>query len=337
MNTAVLAVIIFGILILVHELGHFILAKATGIRVEEFAIGMGPKLLGIKHGETNYSLRLLPIGGYNKMSGMESEQEDDEKGFNKKTVLQRMMVISAGSLMNFLLAIVLFVLVFSFIGVPANSNIIGDTIPGFPAEQAGLQEGDQLTAIGGEPVNNWVELTQIIQSNPDKPLIFTIQRDNNLMEVTISPQRDPETGLGLIGIRDSLMTYDIWSGVKLGVERAVSILLLIVTSLVQIITGQAPAEVAGPVGIVQMIGEVAQYGIGTVFNFAALLSLNLGLINLLPIPALDGSRLVFLAVEGVRGKPISPERENFVHLIGFSLLILLMILITYQDIIRIFN
>ncbi|KUO52288.1 MAG: hypothetical protein APF76_04435 [Desulfitibacter sp. BRH_c19] len=337
MNTVVLTIIIFGILILVHELGHFILAKATGIRVEEFAIGMGPKLLGIKHGETDYSLRLLPIGGYNKMSGMESEQENDEKGFNKKTVLQRMMVISAGSLMNFLLAIVLFVLVFSFIGVPANSNIIGDTIAGFPAEQAGLQEGDQLTAIDGEPVNDWVELTQIIQNNPERPLTITINRDNELSEVTITPQKDPETGLGLIGIRDSLMTYDVWSGLKLGAERAVSILVLIVSSLVQIITGQAPAEVAGPVGIVQMIGEVAQYGIGTVFNFAALLSLNLGLINLLPIPALDGSRLVFLAIEGVRGKPISPERENFVHLIGFTLLILLMILITYQDIIRIFN
>lgn len=337
MNTAVLAIIIFGILILVHELGHFIVAKATGIRVEEFAIGMGPKLIGIKHGETDYSLRLLPIGGYNKMSGMESEQENDEKGFNKKTVLQRMMVISAGSLMNFLLAIVLFVLVFSFIGVPANSNIIGDTMAGFPAELAGLQKGDQLIAINGEPVNNWTELTKIIQNSPEKPLIIDVKRNNMPLEVHVTPQRDSETGLGLIGIKDSLMTYNIGAGLKLGIERAVSILILIVSSLVQIITGQAPAEVAGPVGIVQMIGEVAQYGIGTVFNFAALLSLNLGLINLLPIPALDGSRLVFLAIEGIRGKPISPERENFVHLVGFSLLILLMVLITYQDIIRIFN
>ncbi|WP_028307329.1 RIP metalloprotease RseP [Desulfitibacter alkalitolerans] len=337
MNTAVLAILIFGVLILVHELGHFIVAKATGIRVEEFAIGMGPKILGVKYGETDYSLRALPIGGYNKMSGMEPGTEDDEKGFNSKTVSQRMLVIVAGSLMNFLLAIVLFVLVFSFIGVPANSNVIGDTIAGFPAEQAGLKKGDQLTAINGEPVNNWLELTQIIQKNPEKNLTITVQRENTILQIDVTPKKDPETGLGLIGIRDSLKTYDVWTGLKLGTERAIAILVLIVTSLVHIVTGQAPAEVAGPVGIVQMIGEAAQYGAGMIFNFAALLSLNLGLINLLPIPALDGSRLVFLAIEGVRGKPINPERENFVHLIGFAMLILLMILITYKDILRIFN
>lgn len=337
MNTAVLAILIFGVLILVHELGHFIVAKATGIRVEEFAIGMGPKVFGVKYGETDYSLRALPIGGYNKMSGMEPGTEDDERGFNSKSVFQRMMVIIAGSLMNFLLAIVLFVLVFSFIGVPANSNVIGDTIEGFPAEQAGLKKGDQLTAINGEPVNNWLELTQIIQKNPEQNLTITVQRENTILQIDVVPKKDPETGLGMIGIRDSLKTYPVWTGLKLGTERAIAILVLIVTSLVHIVTGQAPAEVAGPVGIVQMIGEVAQYGIGTVFNFAALLSLNLGLINLLPIPALDGSRLVFLAIEGVRGKPINPERENFVHLVGFAMLILLMILITYKDILRIFN
>lgn len=337
MNTAVLAILIFGVLILVHELGHFIVAKATGIRVEEFAIGMGPKIFGVKYGETDYSLRALPIGGYNKMSGMEPGTEDDERGFNSKSVFQRMMVIIAGSLMNFLLAIVLFVLVFSFIGVPANSNVIGDTIEGFPAEQAGLKKGDQLTAINGEPVNNWLELTQIIQKNPEQNLTITVQRENTILQIDVVPKKDPETGLGMIGIRDSLKTYPVWTGLKLGTERAIAILVLIVTSLVHIVTGQAPAEVAGPVGIVQMIGEVAQYGIGTVFNFAALLSLNLGLINLLPIPALDGSRLVFLAIEGVRGKPINPERENFVHLVGFAMLILLMILITYKDILRIFN
>lgn len=337
MNTAVLAILIFGVLILVHELGHFIVAKATGIRVEEFAIGMGPKIFGVKYGETDYSLMVLPIGGYNKMSGMEPGTEDDEKGFNSKSVFQRMMVIIAGSLMNFLLAIILFVLVFSYIGVPANSNVIGDTIEGFPAEQAGLKKGDQLTAINGEPVNNWLELTQIIQKSPEKNLTITVQRDNTILEIDVVPKKDPETGLGLIGIRDSLKTYPVWTGLKLGTERAIAILVLIVTSLVHIITGQAPAEVAGPVGIVHMIGEAAQYGAGMILNFAALLSLNLGLINLLPIPALDGSRLVFLAIEGIRGKPINPERENFVHLVGFAMLILLMILITYKDILRIFN
>ncbi|MEW6623245.1 MAG: RIP metalloprotease RseP [Bacillota bacterium] len=336
MNTAILAIVIFGILILVHELGHFFVAKATGIRVEEFAIGMGPKLLGIKQGETYYSLRALPIGGFNKMSGMEPGQESDSRGFNSKSIFQRMMVITAGSLMNFLLAIVLFVLVFSYIGIPANSNVIGDTLAGMPAEQAGLKPGDQIIKIDGTPVNNWVEITEIIHNSPNKNLLLTVQRNGNVFDVNIVAEKDPETGVGLIGIRDSVRTYDVLTGLKLGVMRAIAILVLIVSSLVQIVTGQAPAEVAGPVGIVQMIGQVAQFGIGTVLNFAALLSLNLGLINLLPIPALDGSRLVFLAVEGIRGKPINPERENFVHLIGFTILIFLMLLITYKDIIRIF-
>ncbi len=337
MNTAILAIIIFGILILVHELGHFIFAKLTGIKVEEFAIGMGPKILGVKYGETDYSLRILPIGGYNKMAGMEPGQEDDPRGFNNKTVFQRMLVIGAGSLMNFLLAILLFVLVFSFIGVPANTNIVGGLVEGYPAQQAGIQKGDQIIAIEGETVRNWTELTRIIHANPENSITLRINRDGNIFETNVIPIRDKDTGVGLIGISDTLKTYGIWSGLKLGIERSVEILVLIVVSLVHIITGQAPAEVAGPVGIVQMIDEASQYGIATIFNFAALLSLNLGLINLLPIPALDGSRMVFLAIEGVRGKPISPEKENFVHFIGFTALIFLMILITYKDILRIFN
>ena len=337
MNTAILTIIIFGVLILVHELGHFILAKATGIRVEEFCIGMGPKLVGTKYGETNYSLRLLPIGGYNKMSGMEPGGEYDSKGFNSKTVLQRIMVISAGSLMNFILAIMLFVIVFSIIGVPSNTNMIGDTLAGMPAENAGLRSGDQILAVNGQEVTDWIELTNEIHNKPGEELDLDIKRDEQIFKVRLQSIKDPDTEVGLIGIKNSVQTYGILSGLKLGIKKAIEILLLIITSLVHIVVGKVPAEVTGPVGIVQMIGQVAEFGIGQVFNFTALLSLNLGLINLLPIPALDGSRLVFLSIEGIRGRPIDPGKENFVHFIGFTFLILLMLLITYQDIIRIFN
>ena len=336
MNTALLTIIIFGILILVHELGHFILAKATGIRVEEFSIGMGPKLIGFKRGETDYSLRLLPIGGYNKMAGMEPGQENDSKGFNSKTVFERMMVIGAGSIMNFLLAVVLFVLVFSFFGVPTNTNIIGDVVAGMPADQAGLMPGDQIIAINDEQVNDWMELTAKIHPKPQQELQLTINRNEQLFNVTIITAQDPETGFGLIGVRNTLQTYSAVEGLKLGILRSIEILVLIIISLVHIVTGQAPADVAGPVGIVQMIGQVSEHGMANVFNFAALLSINLGLINLLPIPALDGSRLVFLSIEWIRGKPLDPRKENFVHFIGFAVLIFLMLIITYQDILRIF-
>lgn len=337
MITILLAILIFGLLITVHELGHFIVAKLTGIRVEEFSIGMGPVLVGKKWGETYYSLRAFPIGGFNKMSGMEPGEEADPRGFNRKSVSQRMAVISAGSVMNFLLAIVLFIIIFNVIGIPANTNVIGDVVEGMPAAKAGLKPGDKITAVNGQKTDTWVKLTEIIHKNAGKEIILSVKRDRENFTVPVTPVKDVESGVGLIGIKYSIKRFGFFHSVWLGITKAVGVLKLIIISLVQMIAGQAKAEVAGPVGIVRMIGQVATYGVSSILSFAAVLSLNLGLINLLPIPALDGSRLMFLGIEGIRGKKIDVEKENMVHLIGFALLLTLLIVITYHDILRIFS
>lgn len=346
MNSILIALLAIGVIIIFHELGHYLAAKAAGVRVEEFAVGMGPKIFGIKHGETDYSLRAIPLGGYVKMAGMDPEEKCDGRGFNNKTVLQRMVVIFAGSFMNFFLAVILFIMLFSFIGesVPVHSNIVGQVIEGQRAEQAGLQTGDQLIAIDGKPVNNWTEMTQIIQRNPENSLIFTVQRDENILQIEIAPAENPQTGLGMLGIMSTgeplyvyTYTYPIGEAVKLGIERSIEFLVLILGILVQMVTGQTAVELAGPVGIVQFTGEASQQGFGVLVQWIAILSIQLGIINLLPIPALDGSRLVFLGIEGVRGKPINPEKENLVHLVGFAALIVLIIFVTYNDILRLFN
>lgn len=332
--TFLLAILVFGLLILVHELGHFLAAKWVGIRVYEFAIGMGPLLFSRERGGTKYSLRLFPIGGFNKMAGMEPGDEDNPAGFNRKSLWQRTAVISAGSIMNILWALVLFIFVFAVLGVPSQANIVGEVMANSPAAQSGIQPGDKITAIDGIKVDNWNQLVDIIHESPGKTLSLTIVRGDRQFEVSTKPVLDDENNMGLIGIKQSRQRSGLFEAVALGVKNTVVITVAIVSGLVQMITGKIPAEVAGPVGIVSILGNVAQFGLANILNFQGLLSLNLGLINLFPIPALDGSRLVFLGIEGLRGKPLDPQKENLIHLVGFALLIMLMLFITYQDILR---
>ena len=335
MVTIILAILIFGLLILAHELGHFLAAKWVGIKVHEFAIGMGPAVVSKPFGETRYSLRLFPIGGFNKMAGMEPGDENNPRGFNAKSIPQRTAVIGAGSLMNFVLAVILFIFVFAVLGVPSNSNVIGKVSPNSPAWEAGLQSGDKIVAIEGQKVTTWGDLVSVIHNGAGEQLLFSIERKGEAFSVEITPQLDAERELGLIGIRQSVERKGLVNSVILGVTNTVGIIAAIFSGLFKMLLGTAPAEVAGPVGIVTILDDVARFGLANVLNFAAILSLNLGLINLFPVPALDGSRLVFLLFEGLRGKPVDPVKENVIHLIGFALLIGLMIFITYQDILRI--
>ncbi len=332
--SVIITIIILGLLIISHELGHFLAAKAVGIKVYEFAIGMGPKIFTYKGSETVFTLRALPIGGFNKMAGMEPHDEDNPEGFNKKSVKQRFLVIFAGSFMNFVLALLIFIIVFMGMGIPSNKNIIGGVVSGGSANFAGLKKGDKIVAINEVRTETWDELTAVIHRNPNKQLQFSIERNTKHFKVDITPELDQEHEVGLIGIERMWERQGFFDSIYLGVSQAIGLGYLLIVGLVQMITGKIPAEVAGPVGMIQMVSQAAKFGLANILNFAAILSLNLGIINLFPIPALDGSRLVFLVLEWLRGKPLQPEKESLIHFIGFFLLVGLMLLITYQDIMR---
>lgn len=332
--TIIITVLILGLLILAHELGHLLAAKAVGIKVHEFAIGLGPKILGFQGTETLYTLRAFPIGGFNRMAGMEPGDEDAIRGFNTKSVGQRSLVIAAGGLMNFVLAIVLFIIVFMGIGIPSDENIVGGVIENSPAAQAGIMPGDRIIAINEQKTSSWTELTSIIHNSPNEEVKLTILRENQEITVNLIPKFDPQYQVGLIGIERPWEKQGLVDSVVLGVKQAIGVTVLIIKSLVEMIIGKIPAEVAGPVGMVELVDQAVEFGLPNVLNFAAILSLNLGLINLLPFPALDGSRLLFLGIEKLRGEPLQPEKENFIHFIGFVVLMALMLIVTYQDIIR---
>lgn len=332
-STIIIAILLFGLLIVAHELGHFMLAKATGIRVEEFSIGMGPAIFQRQGGETVYSLRILPIGGFNRMTGEEPGKDvDDPRSFSRKTVGQRVAVISAGSLMNFVLAIILYGIIFLVVGVPQDIPVVGKIMAGWPAEDAGIRAGDTIVAIDGEQVASWSQVVEIIHQHPDQEVVMNLQRDGQQLTVTVVPRSDPQSGLGMIGIEQTLQRYSPGRALVMSISQVGQFIWLLLVALVQIIAGQAPADLVGPVGIVQLVGQAAQFGVASLLSFAAFISLNLGLINLLPIPALDGSRLVFLAAEGIRGKPLDPQKEGLVHFIGFVMLMVFMLVITYRDI-----
>ncbi len=308
-------------------------------------MGMGPKLLGWSKGDTLYALRLLPIGGYVRMAGMDPEEGKDELApahdpgsFMNKTVLQRMAIIFAGPFMNFILAMVLFVIVFTAIGVPTDStnNQIGSVIAGGAAAKAGIVAGDQIVAINGQQTPTWADLTQIIHNSSDKQLLLTVRHDAKLKELKVTPKLDPQYKQGMIGIANSVtfMKKGTLDAAGFGLQRTWDFTKFIVVSLFEMITGKMKAEVGGPVAIVSAIGQGAAQGFANLLGLTGMLSIQLGLLNLFPIPALDGSRLAFLALEGVRGKPVDPNKENVIHLIGFALLILLMIFITYNDVTR---
>lgn len=336
MLTLVAAVVIFGLLIFFHELGHFMTAKKVGIGVLEFAIGFGPRLLSRQKGETVYSLRVFPLGGFVRVVGEDPDESEEEDSFQTKPVWARFAFIAAGPLMNFVLAVILFSLIyFAFLGVPVyQSTQIGELLPGGRAEAVGLQEGDRILSIAGERVNDWSELVSRIHAYPEQEIIIEFERRGETRSVQVVPDRDPQTGEGRIGIQAQTVMYAVIPSLQHGIEHTIWFIRLFAVSIVQMITGRAAPDVMGPVGIIKIVGEVAKTGVVNLMSLAAIISLNLGILNLLPIPALDGSRLMFLVVEGVRGRPVDPQKESFIHFVGFTVLILLMIVIAYRDLAR---
>ncbi|MDQ7093370.1 RIP metalloprotease RseP [Desulfosporosinus sp. PR] len=351
MVTVLAIIFVFGSMVMIHELGHYMIAKWIGVRVIEFSFGFGPKIIGYQGKETLYAWRLIPLGGFVKLHGMDAEVDengrtilaplDDKKSFMNKPVWQRMAAIAAGPLMNFVLAIILFVGVFAYLGVPSqsNSNAIGSLVSGKPAAAAGIQPGDKILAVNQEQTSDWNRLTEIIHARPNQLLSLTVERANGKQQVVpVKTEKDAQTGYGMIGIAPEVIYLhaSILQSAQFGLERTVDFTKFIVVTLVQMITGKIPAEVGGPVMIAQTISEGAHEGLSNLLGLTGVLSIQLGLINLFPIPALDGSRLVFLLIEGLRGKPLNPEKENMIHLVGFVLLMALMIAVTYKDVLRLF-
>ncbi|SES78888.1 RIP metalloprotease RseP [Anaerobranca gottschalkii] len=332
--TIFLALIVFGLLVLVHELGHFLTARAVGIEVEEFAIGFGPRIFSWKKGETKYSLRFFPLGGYVKVLGEEKGDHDKEGSLQTKSVLQRFAFVFAGSFMNFVLAFVLFIIVFTGFGLAANIPEIGVVEEGNIAYQAGLKKGDYILEVNDIKINTWEELVVQISSNPDKTLNLKVSRDGNILNIPVTPKYNPETERVMIGIGPAYKTLPFFQAIKESIYQTFSLSTQIISGIILMITGRIEPEIAGPIGIVSMVGESAKYGLSSLLIFTALLSVNLGVLNLLPIPALDGSRLVFLLVEALRGKPVDPEKEGTIHIIGFIVLIIFMIFIMYKDVVR---
>ena len=315
-------------LIFFHELGHFIVAKLSDIKVNEFSLGLGPQLISMKLKETHYSIRLLPFGGYVKMEG-EDTDTSDPRAFNNKSALVRLGVILAGPLMNFILAILLLGIIGFSSGI---ATLQVKVIPGQPAQLSGIQDNDVIYAINNQKVSGWDEVVEIISSMPNEKISVTVIRDGKYMDFDVNTTMEPETQRGIIGIQSVIVKHSILESLKYGFQKTFWILKVILVGIFQTIAGKVKADVVGPVGLVHIVGEAAKIGVYQVLYIAAIISANLGLFNLFPIPALDGGRGMFLLIEILRGRPIEPEREGLIHFIGFALLMFLMILVLFKDI-----
>ena len=339
--TIVAAVFVFGLLVLVHEFGHFITAKLTGMRVDEFAIGFGPKLLSAKYGETRYSLRAIPLGGFNDIAGMDpNDNSAGERGYCEKPVFSRMIVILAGSAMNFVLPVILFFGIYAAVGVakPAPEPIIGGVITGMPAETAGLKIGDKILSVDGAPITTWEEFTEKIRATGEnQALAIVYERDSKSAEISLTPKFDEKSSRPLIGVQSSTIyePQGLAMSFLLALEHTKNIVLFMLDALAGIFAAPSQAELAGPIGIAQMAGQVAETGFVPLLNFAALLSLNLGIINLLPVPALDGGHFVGLVIEAVRGKPMSAKALMYTQRVGIALLLALTLFATVSDVSRV--
>lgn len=343
-SAILLTLLILAVLILVHEFGHFLAAKAVGVRVDEFALGLfGPKLASFKRGETEYTIRLFVVlGGFVRMAGMNPEEPDYDspRGFNRQPVWARAVVLAAGPAMNFLLAILFFSILAGAYGVAvpqAAPAQIGQIIEGLPAAQAGFQSGDIVVAIDGRPVKDWNDLQTIIHASRDKALRFNVLRgkEKTPTTITVTPAAsEQDVSMGAIGVLPVTQIRRVGLGGSLlyGASQTWDATTMWFRSLGLMLARRTRAELVGPVGISRQVQMAMDMGMAPVLWLSAILSATVGLINLLPVPALDGGRLAFLAVERVRGRPVDPARENFIHLIGFALLILLGLFITYKDI-----
>jgi regulator of sigma E protease len=347
----VAAVVGLGLLIVFHEFGHFLFAKLSGVGVLTFSVGFGPKLWVKKKGETEYALSAFPLGGYVKMVGEDPEEEvkaaDLERSFAHKSLLKRTAIVAAGPGFNLLLAVFLLMLVFLFYGVPVLSNLVGAVEPESPAAQAGIQNGDRIVAVDGQAVNAWEDLSGAIKQSAGEPLALRVQRSGQEVTMTVQPRKKEVKNIfgelkedWMIGIGSQVSIEKGDPGLAIGKAfvQTYEYSKLTLIGLYKMITREvSPRNLGGPILIAQMAGQQAQEGIGSFLAFLAVLSINLGVLNLLPVPVLDGGHLFFFAVEAIIGRPVSLKYREKAQQVGIFLLLLLMIFAFANDIFRLFE
>jgi regulator of sigma E protease len=340
--TLVAGIVVLSVLVIVHELGHFIAAKSTGVWVEEFGIGFPPRLYGKKLGETIYSINWVPFGGFNKLSG-----EVDPKApraLAARGYGVRLLVLGGGILMNLLLPFILLSAAYMVPHDIVSGRVeVQEVAPGSPAEMAGIMAGDTILIINGNTVGSVGDLSRYVQLNLGKEVTIEVQHaDGSTATSELVPRWRPPAGQGAIGVRSQTMdpvivteSYPFWRAVPKGVTSLFETLVLYRNGIAGMIIGTIPFIPAGPVGIVQVTGEVAHSGVSPLLELTAFISIAIGITQIIPFPALDGGRIIFVLVEMVRrGKRVSPKIESIVHSIGFVILLAFLVLITYQDIFR---
>jgi len=347
MITVISFIFVFSILVFFHEFGHFIAAKASGVRVYKFSFGFGPIILGFTKNQTEYLICLIPLGGYVKMAG-EIGQEDikktseeevpEEQKFNNKSLGIRALIVALGPFMNIATAVVIFSLIFLLNGIPVVTNYVSTVVENGPAEQAGVLSGDKIIAINSIKIEDPNKIANTINKSSGEELQITLDRGGDIIDVFVIPEYDDDYKKGLIGItfEISVEKINVFSAFSKGIVTTGSIIKLIFTNIIEMITGKVPLEIAGPLGIAQMTGEAARLGFLNLLYFTAILSIFIGLFNLLPIPILDGGQIIILIIEKLKGKPLEAEKLNFMYLIGISFMIIIFLIATYKDIVRLF-
>ncbi len=348
-------IVVLGLLVFVHELGHFMTARRFGIKVEEFGFGFPPRIWGIQKGETLYSINWIPLGGFVKIHGEQGEDKQSAESFAGKPAWKRIIVLSAGVLMNFAFAFVLYTAGFT-IGLPQTLSdedavqmhltsapvVISQIMDDSPAARAGLKVGDQIASVQSVAVTSIAQAQEALRQRQEQPTAVTIQRgatklDLSLTPTTISGSDHPIIGVGLS--RVGIVRYPVWEAVWRGLQATVSMIIAILLAFWGLLrnlfsTGSVGSDVAGPIGVAVMTNQVVNLGWAYVITFAAALSINLGIINILPIPALDGGRVLFVLIEKIKGSAVSEKVEGTIHNVGFALLLLLMVVVTFHDVLR---
>jgi regulator of sigma E protease len=343
--------IVLGVLIFAHEFGHFLLAKILGVGVEKFSLGFGPRIVGKKVGMTEYRISAIPLGGYVKMVGESPDKELDESliplSFSHKSLFKRSLIVLAGPVFNLLLSVAIFFVFFLISGLPIMEPVVGEVQDGMPAQEAGIRPGDRVLSIGGEPVTRWEELAALIKGSSGGSLEIEILRDPTTHLVKVVPR--PVSSQNLFGERIekyvigitasgavSVQRLNLFQAASRGVLETWQIGKLTVLAIGKIVAGTLSAKtLGGPIMIAQLAGQQAEAGIINLIFFIALLSVNLGIINLLPIPVLDGGHLLFFLIEAVSRRPINLKMREVAQQVGIFLLVLLMIFVFYNDIARI--